>query len=128
MSDDERPLFDDEIIQLYRQVPDILKVSRDDFAHRLNSVTNISNNQLRILLNFLGETTFRFMPLLYQSSAFNMALMNDIDRVINNLPEQFHQIKNQFRELVRLTKEQHDYVKWATKVHEELVKDIDKNE
>jgi hypothetical protein len=128
MSDDERPLFDDEIIQLYRQVPDILKVSRDDFAHRLNSVTNISNNQLRILLNFLGETTFRFMPLLYQSSAFNMALMNDVDRVINNLPEQFHQIKNQFRELVRLTKEQHDYVKWATKVHEDLVKDIDKNE
>jgi hypothetical protein len=128
MSDDERPLFDDEIIQLYRQVPDILKVSRDDFAHRLNSVTNISNNQLRILLNFLGETTFRFMPPLYQSSAFNMALMNDVDRVINNLPEQFHQIKNQFRELVRLTKEQHDYVKWATKVHEDLVKDIDKNE
>lgn len=128
MSDDELPLFDDEIIQLYRQVPDILKVSRDDFAHRLNSVTNISNNQLRILLNFLGETTFRFMPLLYQSSAFNMALMNDVDRVINNLPEQFHQIKNQFRELVRLTKEQHDYVKWATKVHEDLVKDIDKNE
>jgi hypothetical protein len=128
MSDDERPLFDDEIIQLYRQVPDILKVLRDDFAHRLNSVTNISNNQLRILLNFLGETTFRFMPLLYQSSAFNMALMNDVDRVINNLPEQFHQIKNQFRELVRLTKEQHDYVKWATKVHEDLVKDIDKNE
>lgn len=128
MSDDERPLFDDEIIQLYRQVPDILKVSRDDFAHRLNSVTNISNNQLRILLNFLGETTFRFMPLLYQSSAFNMALMNDVDRVINNLPEQFHQIKNQFRELVRLTKEQHDYVKWATKVHEDLAKDIDKNE
>jgi hypothetical protein len=128
MSDDERPLFDDEIIQLYRQVPDILKVSRDDFAHRLNSVTNISNNQLRILLNFLGETTFRFMPLLYQSSAFNMALMNDVDRVINNLPEQFHQIKNQFRELVRLTKEQHDYAKWATKVHEDLVKDIDKNE
>jgi hypothetical protein len=79
MSDDERPLFDDEIIQLYRQVPDILKVSRDDFAHRLNSVTNLSNNQLRILLNFLGETTFRFMPLLYQSSAFNMALMNDVD-------------------------------------------------
>jgi hypothetical protein len=48
--------------------------------------------------------------------------------VINNLPEQFHQIKNQFRELVRLTKEQHGYVKWATKVHEDLVKDIDKNE
>ena len=129
MSDDERPLFDDEIIQMFRQVvPFTLEESRKDFTNHLNSVTEISNNQLRILLGFLGETTFRFLPILCESSAINMALMNDIDRVINNLPEQFHQIKKQYRELVKLTKEQHDYVQWATKVHADLAKDIDKND
>jgi hypothetical protein len=129
MSDDERPLFDDEIIQMYRQyVPDTLEESRKDFTNHLNSVTDISNNQLRILLGFSGETTFRFLPILCQSSAINMALMNDIDKVINNLPEQFHQIKKQYRELVKFTKEEHEYVKWAKKVHEDLAKDIDKND
>jgi tRNA(Glu) U13 pseudouridine synthase TruD len=126
MSDDERPLFDDEIIETYRRASAILKDSANEFSTQINSASDLSNNQVLVLLSFLGDTTFRFLPSLYQSSVFNMALLNDLDRVINNLPEQFHQIKKQYRELVKLTKEQHDYVKWATKVQEDLAKDLEK--
>jgi hypothetical protein len=93
MSDDERPLFDDEIIETYRRASAILKDSANEFSTQINSASDLSNNQVLVLLSFLGDTTFRFLPSLYQSSVFNMALLNDLDRVINNLPEQFHQIK-----------------------------------
>jgi RNA processing factor Prp31 len=129
MSGDERPLFDDEIIQMhYRGVPNMLHESSRFFNSRLNSTTDISSNQFKMLLDLLGNTMFRFLPLLYQTSAFNMALLNDMDKVINHLPEDFHEIRSQYQNLVKLTKEQYDYVKWATKLHEELAKDIDKNE
>jgi DNA-binding ferritin-like protein len=99
--------------------------SANEFSDRINGAGDLSNNQLRILLSFLGATTFRFLRNLYQSSSFNMALLNDLDKVINNLPEQFHQIKKQYRDLVKLTKEQHDYVTWATRVHQDLAKDTE---
>jgi RNA processing factor Prp31 len=128
MSGDERPLFDDEIIQMhYRGVPDTLNESARFFNTRLNSTADINNKQFKMLLDLLGNTMFRFLPLLYQASAFNMALLNDMDKVINHLPEDFHEIRLQYQNLVKLTKEQYDYVKWATKLHEELAKDIDKN-
>ncbi len=127
MSGDERPLFDDEIIQMYyRGVPDMLNESSRVFNGRLNSTTDIKNNQFKMLLDLLGNTMFRFLPLLYQASAFNMALLNDMDKVINHLPEDFHEIRTQYQNLVKLTKEQYGYVKWATKLHEELAKNLEK--
>ena len=125
MVEDERPIFDEEIIDTYRRASTILGESANEFSDRINGAGDLSNNQLRILLSFLGATTFRFLRNLYQSSSFNMALLNDLDKVINNLPEQFHQIKKQYRDLVMLTKEQHDYVKWATRVHQDLAKDTE---
>lgn len=49
-----------------------------------------------------------------------------MDKVINSLPESFHEIKKEYRSLIRLTKTEHDYVKWAARLHDDLTKDTEK--
>jgi len=115
----EEKIFDESIISNYQELARDIARGRDSVKNQLDESTTI-DNQTKILLEYVSHTSLNTLSLLCNLSAFNMALTNDIDLVIDNLPEQFHNIKTKFRDLVKISKQEHDFNAWARKVADEL--------
>jgi hypothetical protein len=123
---DDKKIFDEDIIANYRQLSDDIAEGRISVLDKLENSTTI-DNQTKILLRYVSHTSLDTLSLLCNLTAFNMALVNDIDRTIESLPEQFHSIKLKFRNLVKITKEEHDFDKWSKRVTENLSKGFEKS-
>jgi hypothetical protein len=125
MSNEKEPIFDPKMISNYQQLANDIVKGRDNVKEKLDKSTTI-DNQTRILLGYINHTSLDTLSLLCNLSAFNMALINDIDKVIDDLPEQFQAIKIKFEELVKVTKKEHKFVTWGTRLVEDLSKDLEK--
>lgn len=117
----DEKIFDESIISNYQELATDIAKGRDNMKSRLDESATI-DNQTKILLEYVSHTSLDTLSLLCNLSAFNMALTNDIDLVIDNLPEQFLNIKTKFRDLVKISKQEHDFDAWARKVADELSK------
>jgi hypothetical protein len=105
-------VFDPQTIANYRELAKDLVVS-DEIVRRLLDKSTTIDNQTKILLRYISRTSLNTCSFLYHLSAFNMSLLNDIEQVIDELPDQFYYIKVKFRNLVKSTKEEHNYQGWA---------------
>ena len=105
-------VFDPQTIANYMEMASNIPVSDEIVKRKLDQSTTI-DNQTKILLRYISHTSLHSLSFLYRLSAFNMSLLNDIEQVIDDLPDQFYFIKIKFRNLVKSTKEEHDYQRWA---------------
>jgi hypothetical protein len=115
----EEKIFDESIISNYQELARDIAKGGDTVKSLLDESTTI-DNQTKILLDYVSHTSLDTLSLLCNLSAFNMSLINDIYIVIDNLPEQFQNIKTKFRDLVKISKQEHDFDAWARKVADEL--------
>jgi hypothetical protein len=112
MNKKKEVVFDPQMVANYREMASNLVIS-DEIVRRLLDKSTTIDNQTKVLLRYISRTSLNTCSFLYRLSAFNMSLLNDIEQVIDDLPDQFYYIKIKFRNLVKSTKEKHDYQRWA---------------
>jgi hypothetical protein len=93
-------VFDRQMIANQREMAKDLVIS-DEIVRRLLDQSTTIDNQTKILLRYICRTSLNTCSFLYNLSAFNMSLVNDIEQVIDDLPDQFYYIKIKFRNLVK---------------------------
>ncbi len=108
-------MFDPQMIANYRKMASDLVIS-DEIIRRLLDQSTTMNNQTKILLRYISRTSLNTCSFLYRLSAINMSLLNDMEQVIDDLPDQFHYIKIKFRNLVKSTKGEHNYQRRAERL------------
>lgn len=108
-------MFEPQMIEKYQEMASDLVISDAVVGKLLDQSTTI-DNQTKILLRYISRTSLNTCSFLYRLSAFNMSLLNDIEQVVDELPDQFYYIKIKFRNLVKSTKEKHNYQVWAERL------------
>jgi hypothetical protein len=115
MNKKKEVVFDPQMVANYREMASNLVIS-DEIIRRLLDKSTTIDNQTKVLLRYISRTSLNTCSFLYRLSTFNMSLLNDIEQVIDDLPDQFYYIKIKFRNLVKSTKEKHDYQRWAERL------------
>ena len=81
----------------------------DEIVRRVLGQSTTIDYQTKILLRYISRTSLHTFSHLCRLSAINMSLLNDMEQVIDDLPDQFYFIKTKFRNLVKSTKQEHNY-------------------
>ena len=108
-------VFDPQTIANYRELAKDLVVS-DEIVRRLLDKSTTIDNQTKILLRFIAHTSLHTCSHLCRLSAINMSLLNDMEQVIDEIPDQFYDVKIKFRNLVKSTKEELNYQLLAERI------------
>jgi hypothetical protein len=132
--------FDAEFIGVVASVANTLKESASAVENDIKNTTDL-NDASKKLLSFVSHLSLNGLSQMYNLSVSNMYLFNDIGRIIDRLPEEFHELKKQYKvdlkktkdefmseikEGIALAKDDVKFLRWEKRAREDEVKDKEK--
>jgi hypothetical protein len=132
--------FNDTTIEAAESLSKTLRQSAAAIENEIRNSIEV-NKKTGNVLSFVSHLSLNGLSEIFSVTARNMRLFNDIGKIIDKLPEEFHALKKQYKEDIAegnkdlqskidrvkegigLSKDDFNFIKWERRFREDEVKD-----